>query len=58
MNDSKEGVSKGMMYCFMFIFKDDYGREVYLFYEVYIVLVNKIGFIIGDVLVMDYWIVE
>ena len=58
VNDSKEGASKGMTHTFTLTFKDDHGREVYLFHEAHIALVNKIGPIIGDVLVMDYWTAE
>lgn len=58
VNDSKEGASKGLTHCFTLTFKDDHGREVYLFHEAHIALVNKIGPIIGDVLVMDYWTAE
>lgn len=58
VNDSKEGASKGLTHTFTLTFKDDHGREVYLFHEAHIALVNKIGPIIGDVLVMDYWAEE
>lgn len=55
VNDSKEGASKGLTHTFTLTFNDDHGREIYLFHEAHIALVNKIGPIIGDVLVMDYW---
>ena len=55
VNDSKEGASKGLTHTFTLTFNDDNGREIYLFHEAHIALVNKIGPIIGDVLVMDYW---
>jgi uncharacterized protein GlcG (DUF336 family)/6-phosphogluconolactonase (cycloisomerase 2 family) len=58
VNDSKEGASKGLTHCFTLTFRDDHGREVYLFHEAHIALVNKIGPIIADVLVMDYWTAE
>ena len=58
VNDSKEGVSKGLTHTFTLTFKDDHGREIYLFDEAHISLVNKIGPIIADVLVMDYWTEE
>ena len=58
VNDSKEGASKGMTHTFTLTFNDAHGREVYLFHEAHIALVNKIGPIIGDVLVMDYWTAE
>lgn len=55
VNDSKEGASKGLTHTFTLTFNDDHGREIYLFHEAHIALVNKIGPIIDDVLVMDYW---
>ncbi|AWV99289.1 Dabb family protein [Arcticibacterium luteifluviistationis] len=55
VNDSKEGASKGLTHVFNLTFKDDHGREIYLFHEAHIALVGKIGPIIADVLVMDYW---
>ena len=58
VNDSKEGASKGLTHTFTLTFNDDHGREIYLFHEAHIALVNKIGPIIGDVLVMDYWTEE
>ena len=58
VNDSKEGVSKGLTHTFTLTFTDDHGREIYLFDEAHITLVNKIGPIIADVLVMDYWTEE
>ena len=58
VNDSKEGASKGFTHTFTLTFKDDHAREIYLFHEAHIALVNKIGPLIGDVLVMDYWTEE
>ncbi|MEP3210639.1 MAG: Dabb family protein [Maribacter sp.] len=55
VNDSKEGASKGLTHTFTLTFNDYHGREIYLFHEAHIALVNTIGPIIGDVLVMDYW---
>jgi 6-phosphogluconolactonase (cycloisomerase 2 family) len=55
VNDSKEGASKGLTHCFMLTFKNDHGREIYLFHQAHIALVNQIGPLIADVLVMDYW---
>lgn len=55
VNDSKEGASKGLTHVFNLTFKDDHGREIYLFHKAHISLVSKIGPIIADVLVMDYW---
>ena len=58
VNDSKEGASKGFTHTFTLTFKDDHAREIYLFHEAHIALVNKIGPLIGDGLVMDYWTEE
>lgn len=56
VNDSTEGASKGFTHTFTITFNDEHAREIYLFHEAHIALVNKIGPIIGDVLVTDYWI--
>ena len=55
VNDSKEGASKDLTHTFTLTFNDDHAREIYLFHEAHIALVKKIGPIIDDVLVMDYW---
>ncbi len=55
VNDSTEGASKGLTHCFTLTFNDEHGREVYLFHKAHLDLVKKIGPIIADVLVMDYW---
>ncbi|WP_111710101.1 Dabb family protein [Lutibacter citreus] len=55
INDSAEGVSKGFTHCFTITFKNEHAREVYLFHKAHLDLVSKIGPIIEDVFVMDYW---
>ena len=55
INDSTEGHSNGLTHCFTITFKDDHAREIYLFHKAHLDLVNKIGPIIGDVLILDYW---
>lgn len=55
VNDSTEGHSDGFTHTFTLTFNDDHAREVYLFHEEHLKLVNKVGPIIGGVLVMDYW---
>ncbi len=55
VNDSEEGASKGFTHSFTITFNDEHAREIYLFHEAHTALVNKIGPIIGDVFVMDYW---
>ncbi|WP_282079482.1 Dabb family protein [Aquimarina algiphila] len=54
-NDSEEGHSKGLTHCFTLTFNDEHAREVYLFHKAHLDLVSKIGAIIDDVLVLDYW---
>lgn len=55
INDSTEGHSKGLTHCFTLTFKDENAREVYLFHPAHLGMVNKIGPVIADVLVLDYW---
>ncbi|MEW4925715.1 Dabb family protein [Algibacter sp. 2305UL17-15] len=55
LNDSTEGHSKGLTHCFTLTFNDEHAREIYLFHKAHLDLVNKIGPIIADVLVLDYW---
>ncbi|WP_066212592.1 Dabb family protein [Flammeovirga sp. MY04] len=56
VNDSTEGLSKGFTHCFTLTFKDASAREIYLFHKAHLDLVDKIGPIIEDVFVMDYWV--
>jgi len=55
INDSEEGASKGFTHTFTLTFNDEHGREIYLFHKAHLDLVSKIGPIIEDVFVMDYW---
>jgi 6-phosphogluconolactonase (cycloisomerase 2 family) len=55
VNDSTEGASKGFTHCFTLTFNNEHAREIYLFHKAHLVLINKIGPLIGDVFVMDYW---
>ncbi|TXF90327.1 beta-propeller fold lactonase family protein [Neolewinella aurantiaca] len=55
VNDSTEGASKGFTHSFVLTFKDEHAREIYLFHKAHLDLVSKIGPIIADVFVMDYW---
>lgn len=55
VNDSTEGASKGFTHSFILTFDDEHAREVYLFHKAHLDLVRKVGPIIADVLVMDYW---
>ncbi|MFY0653528.1 MAG: Dabb family protein [Cyclobacteriaceae bacterium] len=58
VNDSTEGHSKGLTHCFTITFNDEHAREIYLFHKAHLDLVSKIGPIIADVLVLDYWTEE
>lgn len=55
LNDSTEGHSKELTHCFTLTFKDEHAREIYLFHKAHLDMVSKIGPIIADVLVLDYW---
>lgn len=55
LNDSTEGHTKGLTHCFTLTFNDENAREVYLFHKEHQKMVKKIGPIISDVLVLDYW---
>lgn len=55
VNDSTEGHSNGLTHCFTLTFNDEHAREIYLFHKAHLDLVSKVGPIIGDVLVVDYW---
>ncbi|SOE22270.1 Lactonase, 7-bladed beta-propeller [Spirosomataceae bacterium TFI 002] len=55
INDSEEGASKGFTHTFTLTFKDEHAREIYLFHKAHLDLVSKVGPIIADVFVMDYW---
>ncbi|WPR70746.1 Dabb family protein [Flavobacterium sp. NG2] len=58
LNDSTEGHSKGFKYCFTITFKDVHAREIYLFHEAHLQLVSKVGPLLEDVFIMDYWTKE
>ncbi|MRI01690.1 stress protein [Kriegella sp. EG-1] len=55
INDSEEGASKDFTHTFTLTFDDEHGREIYLFHKAHLDLVSKVGPIIADVFVMDYW---
>ena len=56
INDSTEGVSKGFTHCFTLTFNNEHAREIYLFHKAHLDLVSKIGPLIDDVFVIDYWV--
>ncbi|NJB82525.1 Dabb family protein [Wenyingzhuangia aestuarii] len=55
INISKEGHSKGFTHCFFVTFKDEASRDIYLNHKDHLALVAKVGPLLADVLVMDYW---
>jgi hypothetical protein len=55
VNDSTEGASKGFTHTFFLTFQNEHAREVYLFHQAHEDLVKKVGPIIADVMVTDYW---
>ncbi|WP_422080162.1 Dabb family protein [Ulvibacterium sp.] len=54
-NISKEGHSQGFTHSFVLSFKNEKDRDIYLSHEAHKALVEKVGPILEDVLVMDYW---
>lgn len=54
-NESTEGHSHGFDYSFTLTFENEHALEIYLFHKAHLDLVSKVGPIIADVLVMDYW---
>ncbi|WP_020528340.1 Dabb family protein [Flexithrix dorotheae] len=55
INNSEEGHSKGFTHGFTLTFKDEEAREIYLKHKDHLALVEKVGPILEDVFVMDYW---
>lgn len=55
LNDSTEGASKGFTHSFTLTFNDEHAREIYLFHEAHLGLVNKTDPLIADVFIIDYW---
>lgn len=56
VNDSTEGHSKGFTHTFTLTFNDANAREIYLFHEAHLKLVNKVGPLLADAFIMDYWV--
>jgi len=54
-NNSPEGKSKNFTHCFTLTFRDEEGREAYLAHAAHLALVERVGPLLADVLVMDYW---
>ncbi len=57
-NNSPEGIAKGFTHCFLVTFQSEEGRAAYLPHEAHQAFVAKLGPILDDVLVVDYWTEE
>lgn len=55
INDSSEGHDKGFTHCFTLTFNNEHAREIYLFHKAHLDLLSKVGSLIDDVMVMDFW---
>jgi 6-phosphogluconolactonase (cycloisomerase 2 family) len=55
-NVSKEGHSKDFTHSFTLTFNNEKDRDAYLTHRAHLDLVEKVGPIMEDVLVMDYWV--
>ena len=58
VNNSPEGHNKGLTHCFLVTFQDEEGRAEYLPHAAHLAFVAKLGPILDDVLVVDYWSAE
>lgn len=55
LNNSPEGLNKGLTHCFLLTFKDERGRDAYLPHAAHKAFVEKVKPIIEDATVVDYW---
>ena len=55
VNNSKEGKSKGFTHSFMLSFRNEETLDIYLKHPDHLALVAKVGPLLDDVFVMDYW---
>lgn len=55
-NISKEGHDKGFMYCFILTFKNEDGLNDYLPHKDHVALVEKVGPILEDAFVVDFYV--
>ena len=56
MNNSPEGLSKGLTHCFLVTFASEEDRQAYLPHPDHQAFVKFIGPYVDDVTVVDYWI--
>ena len=55
LNNSPEGLNKGLTHCFFLTFKTEADREVYLPHPDHQAFVQLLGQTLEDVTVVDYW---
>lgn len=55
INNSQEGNSKGFTHSFVLTYKNEADRDVYLVHKDHLAFVKKVGPVLADVFVMDYW---
>ena len=55
LNNSPEGLNKGLTHCFFVSFKSEADRATYLPHPDHQAFVNLIGPYVADVTVVDYW---
>lgn len=55
LNNSPEGLNKGLTHCFLLTFDSEAGRDVYLPHPAHKAFVDVLSPHLEDVLVVDYW---
>jgi hypothetical protein len=55
LNNSPEGLNKGLTHCFFVTFESEEDRAVYLPHPDHKAFVDLLGPVLEDVLVLDYW---
>ena len=55
VNNSPEGLNKGLTHCFFVTFKSEEDREIYLPHPDHKAFVEVLGPVLDDVTVVDYW---
>ena len=55
VNNSPEGLNKGLTHCFLLTFDSEEGRDIYLPHPDHKAFGSLLGGILDDVTVVDYW---
>jgi len=55
INNSPEGLNKGLTHCFLVTFASEADREIYLPHPAHLAFVEVLKPILDDVTVIDYW---